>query len=63
MVQECMTQGLIILFGILYNLPHCDVVYGAISVPKPSLFRWLEFVESLGKTIRDDFLKQLMDEA
>jgi hypothetical protein len=39
---------------LLYNLPHCvNVVYGAVSAPKLSLFRRLEFVESSRKTVRD----------
>jgi hypothetical protein len=40
-----------------------DVVYGAVSAPKPSLFRWLEFVESSRKTICEHSLKQLIDMA
>jgi hypothetical protein len=50
------------LVGLLYNLPHCvDVVYGAVSAPKPSQFRWLEFVESSSKAVRDHSSKQLID--
>jgi hypothetical protein len=63
-VHERETQGLIILFGLLYNLPHCvDVVYSAVFAPKPSLFQWFEFSEFSRKTVRDYSWKQFIDMA